>query len=115
MRDCRDLQVWEKAHKLTLAIYRGTQRLSIRGTIWVDQSDLPLGCLDCGKLGGRQWPRIGWRNGSLYPDFNGFWRGTFVPLVARTRLGFVEESGIFEPKLRPGRDHENAVVAFAKD
>ena len=25
MRDYRDLQVWEKAHKLTLSIYRGTQ------------------------------------------------------------------------------------------
>ena len=25
MRNYRDLQVWEKAHKLTLSIYRGTQ------------------------------------------------------------------------------------------
>jgi four helix bundle protein len=24
MRDCRDLKLWEKAHRLTLAVYRGT-------------------------------------------------------------------------------------------
>jgi four helix bundle protein len=26
MRNYRDLQVWEKAHKLTLAVYQGTQK-----------------------------------------------------------------------------------------
>jgi hypothetical protein len=88
MRDYRDLQVWEKAHKLTLAVYRGTQGFP-KEERWVDQSDPPLGGFDRRELGRRLWPKIGWGNGSLYPNFNGFRCGAFVPLVARERLGFL--------------------------
>jgi len=34
VKDFGDLRVWERAHKLTLEIYRH-QKLSARGTLWV--------------------------------------------------------------------------------
>jgi hypothetical protein len=58
MRNYRDLQVWEKAHKLTVAIYTGHARFSERGAIWFDQPDPAIVGFDRGELGGRLWPQI---------------------------------------------------------
>ncbi len=50
MRNYKDVQVWEKAHRLTLAVLQRHARLSERGAIWVDESDPSLIRFDRGTL-----------------------------------------------------------------
>ncbi len=56
MRNYRDLQVWEKAHKLTLAIYRGThdfpkeERFGLTSQIWRSSASIPANLAEgCGR------------------------------------------------------------------
>ncbi len=51
MRSYRDLQVWEKAHKLTPRDLPGYVRLPKRRAIRSDQPDSALVCFDPGELG----------------------------------------------------------------
>jgi hypothetical protein len=65
MRNYRDLQVWEKAHKLTLAIYQG---------------DPAFVCLDRSKLGGRLWQKIRRRDARFIQISMGLGIGAFHSL-----------------------------------
>ena len=115
MRNYKDLLVWDKAHKLTLAILPGYVRLSKERAIWFDQPDPPFVSLDCGKLGRRLWQKIRRRDGTFHSDFNGFRIGAFLSPATRARLGFLEECRIFQAEHRSGGGHENAVFAVAED
>ena len=41
MEDFKDLRVWEKAHELTLDVYKTAARLSERRNVWINQSASP--------------------------------------------------------------------------
>jgi len=58
MRNYKDLQVWEKAHKLPPRDLPGYVRFPKRRAIRPDQPDPAFVCLDRSKLGGRLWQKI---------------------------------------------------------
>ncbi len=60
MRNYKDLMVWEKAHKLTLDIYKETQCFSERRTLWVNKPGAARFVVDSRELGGRLRSAIGW-------------------------------------------------------
>jgi four helix bundle protein len=71
MRNYKDLQVWEKAHTLTLAVYKDTrhfpsdERFGLTSQIRRSCSSIPANLAEgCGR-------RFGWRDGSLRPDSDG--------------------------------------------
>jgi hypothetical protein len=71
MRNYKDLMVWEKAHKLTLAIYRETnafpkeERFGLTSQVRRASSSIPA------NLAGGLWSAIRWRDGQICPDRDG--------------------------------------------
>jgi 23S rRNA-intervening sequence protein len=115
MRNYRDLQVWEKAHKLTLAIYRDTydfpreERFGLTSQIRCSSASIAANLAEgWGRRSDGEMARF-------YTDFNGFGIGAFISPATRERFGFPEERRIFEAELRAGGSHENAIFAVAKD
>ena len=113
MRNYKDLQVWEKAHKLPLAIYQSTydfpreERFGLTSQIWRSSAsiaaNLTEGCED-------QTARC-----PFHSDFNGFGDRSFPITCYSRETGFLEECGIFQAELRSRRSDENAIFAIAKD
>jgi hypothetical protein len=68
MRNYQDLQVWEKAHKLTLTVYKGTQGFPKDERFGLT-SQIRRSCASYCEPGRRLWPEIGWRDGAIHPDF----------------------------------------------
>ncbi len=65
MKDFRDLQVWEKAHQLTLAVYRATEwfpeeeKYGIRGQMRRSAASIPANIAEgCGRSGDRDLARF---------------------------------------------------------
>lgn len=69
MRDYRDLQVWGKAHQLTLAVYKSTRGFPNEERFGLT-SPAFLG-FDSRKPGGRLRQKIRWRNGPRCADCDG--------------------------------------------
>lgn len=71
MRNYRDLQVWEKAHALTLAVYKHTQpfpseeRFALTSQIRRSCSSIAANLAEVLRS------KIGWRDGSLCADSYG--------------------------------------------
>jgi hypothetical protein len=66
MRNYKDLHVWEKAHTLTLAVYRDTQLFP-----YEDESDSALVFFYSSESRGGLRQEVRWRDGSLRPDSDG--------------------------------------------
>jgi hypothetical protein len=115
MRNYRDLQVWEKAHKLDPRDLPGTYDFPKEERFGPDQPDPAFVCLDRSKLGGRLWQKIRRRDARFIPDFNGFGIGAFLSPATRSRLRSLEEYRIFQVELRSGGSHENAIFTIPKD
>ena len=74
MRNYKDLLVWEKAHKLTLAVYKIT-RLFPKDERYGLTSQVRRGVgVDRSELGGGLRQTIRWRDGTLCPDRYGIGR-----------------------------------------
>jgi hypothetical protein len=111
MRNYRDLQVWEKAHKLTLAIYQGTydfpreERFGLTSQIRRSSASIAANLAEgCGRRSDGEMPvssRFRWVWGS--------------ELSTRSRLRSLEEYRIFQVELRSGESHENAIFTIPKD
>src|ERR1700676_2306120 len=109
-----DLQVWGKAHKLTLAIYRDTHDFPKEERFGLTSPNPAFVCFDRGELGGRLWPKIRRRDGPFHPDLDGFRSRAFLSSVTSERPEFFEEHGIFQAELRFRGSLENAIFAVAK-
>jgi len=114
MRNYKDLQVWEKAHKLTLAVYKGMQdfpkeeRFGLTSQIRRSSASIAANLAEgCGR-------RSDGENGAIHSDFNGFRRRTLISLIAREGPGFLKEYGIFQLELRLKRGDANAVLALSE-
>ena len=46
MKDFRDLKVWERAHQLTLRVYKVSAHFPREGAIWLNQPDAWLQYVD---------------------------------------------------------------------
>ena len=114
MRNYRSLQVWEKAHMLTLAIYRVDARFSKRRAIRLNQPDPALGRLDRART---------WRR-DVVEGQTGRWHDLFkFPWVRRSELSYhlllardldFLRSQLIQARQRFERSYANAIVTIAK-
>ena len=82
MKDFRDLKVGQKAHPLSLAVYRTNGQLSPRGVIGANHSTAALVFFDLGQSGGGMRAERGCRAGSLLLDRPGISQRIGLPLAA---------------------------------
>jgi four helix bundle protein len=113
MKNYRDLQVWGKAHKLTLAIDRDTrdfpkeERFGLTSQIRRSTASIAANlAAGCGRRsdGEARFIEISMGSGAEL----------FLSSGTSERPGFFEEHGIFQAKLRFRGSDENAIFAVAK-
>lgn len=71
MKDFHTLKVWEKAHTLTLAIYKSTE-LFPKQEMYGLTSQIQRGGFDPNQYRRGVWQRLGCRVEAIFPDCNGF-------------------------------------------
>ncbi len=92
MRNYEDLQVWRKAHDLTLAIYK-SRRCFPREERFGLTSQIRRSCASIGaNLAEGCGRRSDRGDGSICIDRDGIGRGTVISSAARSRFGLCFES-----------------------
>jgi four helix bundle protein len=114
MVNYRDLQVWEKAHKLTLALYRGThdfpkeERFGLTNQIRRSSTSIAANLAEgCGRKSDGEMARF------IQISMGSGAELSYHLLLARD-LGFLRKCRIFQAGHRSRRSHANAVFAIAK-
>ena len=79
MKDFRDLKVGQKAHPLSLAVYRTNGQLSPRGVIGANHSTAALVFFDLGQSGRGMGTERRCRTGSLLLDRPGISQRVALP------------------------------------
>ncbi len=114
MRNYKNLHVWEKAHTLTLAVYKDTQQFPSEERFGLTKSDPALMFFHSCESGGGLWQEMGWRDGSLRPDRNGLRRRALVSPLAVEGSRPAEDRGLRALGFRTNWSHAHVVFAFAK-
>src|SRR5216684_4429357 len=104
MRNYKDLQVWGKAHQLTLMVYKATQAFPSEERFGLT-SQMRRSCASV---------EIGWRDGPLRPDRLGFRCRAFISPAPGARPGFPEQYRLHTFGLGYKRSHAHVIFAFTK-
>src|SRR5713101_7207703 len=112
MRNYKDLQVWEKAHRLILAVYKGTQdfpkeeRFGLTSQIRRSSASIAANLAEgCGRRSDGEMARF------IQISMGSGAELSYHLLLARDS-GFFEERRVFKLELRLERDNANAFLAL---
>jgi four helix bundle protein len=115
MRNYKDLQVWEKGHRLTLAFYRATQdfpkeeRFGLTSQIRRSSASIAANLAEgCGRRSDAEMARF------IQISMGSGAELSYHLLLARD-LGFLEQCGVCQAELGFSGSHENAICAIAED
>ena len=85
MEDFKDLGVWDKAHQLTLAVYKLHRHFRKR-RVWIDESGATSVRFDRGEYRGRMWKPIRWGDEEISSDCHAVRRVNWNAICCSRRI-----------------------------